>query len=38
MNAAASPVLSAKNLTKRFGGLAAVNEVNLDLWHGRLHA
>jgi branched-chain amino acid transport system ATP-binding protein len=31
-------VLSAKNLTKRFGGLAAVNEVNVDLWPGRLHA
>jgi branched-chain amino acid transport system ATP-binding protein len=38
MNASALSVLSAKNLTKRFGGLAAVNEVSLDLWQGRLHA
>ena len=34
-----SPVLlSARGLTKRFGGLAAVNDVSLDLWQGRLHA
>jgi branched-chain amino acid transport system ATP-binding protein len=38
MTAMPNAVLSAKNLTKRFGGLAAVNEVNIDLWHGRLHA
>jgi branched-chain amino acid transport system ATP-binding protein len=25
-------------LTKRFGGLAAVNEVSIDLWQGRIHA
>jgi len=31
-------LLSARNLTKRFGGLAAVNEVSLDLWLGRIHA
>jgi branched-chain amino acid transport system ATP-binding protein len=31
-------LLSAKNLTKRFGGLAAVNNVSLDLWRGRIHA
>jgi branched-chain amino acid transport system ATP-binding protein len=31
-------LLSANNLTKRFGGLAAVQNVNLDLWKGRLHA
>ncbi|MEJ7931780.1 ABC transporter ATP-binding protein [Ramlibacter sp. AN1015] len=31
-------LLSASNLTKRFGGLAAVNEVSLDLWRGRIHA
>jgi branched-chain amino acid transport system ATP-binding protein len=31
-------LLSAKNLTKRFGGLAAVNEVSVDLWQGRIHA
>ncbi len=38
MSVTSSPVLSAKSLTKRFGGLAAVNEVSLDLWQGRLHA
>src|SRR6185369_12255590 len=32
------PLLSAKRLTKRFGGLAAVNEVSVDLWLGRIHA
>jgi branched-chain amino acid transport system ATP-binding protein len=31
-------LLSANKLTKRFGGLAAVQNVNLDLWKGRLHA
>jgi branched-chain amino acid transport system ATP-binding protein len=31
-------LLSARQLTKRFGGLAAVHNVNLDLWKGRLHA
>jgi branched-chain amino acid transport system ATP-binding protein len=31
-------LLSAKHLTKRFGGLAAVNEVSVDLWRGRIHA
>ena len=31
-------LLSAKNLTKRFGGLAAVNEVSVDLWRDRIHA
>ena len=31
-------LLSAKQLTKRFGGLAAVNEVSVDLWQGRIHA
>jgi branched-chain amino acid transport system ATP-binding protein len=34
----AEPALSAKQLTKRFGGLAAVNDVSLDLWRGRIHA
>jgi branched-chain amino acid transport system ATP-binding protein len=34
----AEAVLQAKNLTKRFGGLAAVNDVSLDLWQGRIHA
>jgi len=33
-----SALLSAKQLTKRFGGLAAVNEVSVDLWQGRIHA
>ena len=31
-------LLSAKNLTKRFGGLAAVNDVSLDLRRSRIHA
>ncbi|MBA3771937.1 MAG: ABC transporter ATP-binding protein [Ramlibacter sp.] len=31
-------LLSAKGLTKRFGGLTAVHEVSLDLWPGRIHA
>ena len=30
--------LSARGLVKRFGGLAAVNEVSLDLHRGRIHA
>ncbi|MBC7380286.1 MAG: ABC transporter ATP-binding protein [Burkholderiaceae bacterium] len=30
-------LLSAKGLTKRFGGLAAVNDVSVDLWRGRIH-
>ena len=31
-------LLSAKNLTKRFGGLAAVNDVSLDLLRNHIHA
>ena len=31
-------VLSARSLTKRFGGLAAVSDVTLDLWRERIHA
>lgn len=31
-------LLSARQLTKRFGGLAAVNNVNVDLWMGHIHA
>ena len=31
-------LLSARNLTKRFGGLAAVNDVSLDLFRGHIHA
>ncbi len=31
-------LLSARNVTKRFGGLAAVNDVSVNLWQGRIHA
>ena len=31
-------LLSAHNLTKRFGGLAAVNDVSIDLYRGQIHA
>jgi branched-chain amino acid transport system ATP-binding protein len=31
-------LLSAKNLVKRFGGLAAVNDVSVDLSRNRIHA
>lgn len=31
-------LLSAKRLTKRFGGLAAVNEVSVDLTRNHIHA
>ena len=31
-------LLAASNLTRRFGGLAAVNQVSVDLWLGRIHA
>ena len=31
-------MLSANRLTRRFGGLAAVNEVSLDLRLGHIHA
>jgi branched-chain amino acid transport system ATP-binding protein len=31
-------LLSAKNLTKHFGGLAAVNNVSIDLYRGQIHA
>ena len=31
-------LLSARQLTKRFDGLTAVNEVSLDLWRDRIHA
>ncbi len=31
-------LLSAKNLTKRFGGLAAVNQVSIDLLRNHIHA
>jgi len=32
------PYLSARELTKRFGGLAAVQQVSLDLQLGQIHA
>ncbi len=31
-------LLRAQKLVKRFGGLAAVDGVSLDLWRGRIHA
>lgn len=31
-------ILSAQNLTKRFGGFLAVNSVNLDIRQGEIHA
>jgi branched-chain amino acid transport system ATP-binding protein len=31
-------LLRASAVTKRFGGLAAVNEVSVELWQGRIHA
>lgn len=31
-------LLSARNITKRFGGLAAVSDVSVDLWRNRIHA
>jgi branched-chain amino acid transport system ATP-binding protein len=34
----ADTLLSARGLTKRFGGLAAVNGITLDLWRNRIHA
>ena len=37
-NEPAELLLSAQRLTKRFGGLAAVHEVSLDLWRDRIHA
>lgn len=34
----AEVLLSARSLTKRFGGLAAVSDVSVDLWRDRIHA
>ena len=31
-------LLSAKALTKRFGGLAAVDNVSIDLYRNHIHA
>ena len=33
-----APILSAQQITKRFGGLAAVNAVSVDLFRDRIHA
>lgn len=33
----AEALLSARQLTKKFGGLAAVNDVSIDLWQDRIH-
>ncbi len=33
----AQVLLSARKLTKKFGGLAAVNDVSIDLWRDRIH-
>ncbi len=38
MSASPQVLLSARGLTKRFGGLAAVNDVSLELWRARIHA
>ena len=32
------PILTVKNVNKRFGGLKALNEVNLDVEEGMVHA
>lgn len=34
----ADALLSARQITKRFGGLTAVNGVSVDLWRGHIHA
>ncbi len=34
----AEVLMSACGLTKRFGGLAAVNDVSVDFWRSRIHA
>jgi branched-chain amino acid transport system ATP-binding protein len=34
----AEVLLSAQKVTKRFGGLAAVTGVSVDLWRGKIHA
>ncbi len=34
---AATPAVSLRNITKRYGRVVACNEVDLDLHHGRIH-
>ena len=34
----AEVLLSAQKVPKRFGGLAAVNGVSVDVWRGKIHA
>jgi branched-chain amino acid transport system ATP-binding protein len=36
--AAAEPVLRGRNLTRRWGGVVAVNDVSIDLHRGEIHA
>ncbi len=38
LSGVAKPLLSARELTKNFGGLAAVHQVSLDLWRDQIHA
>lgn len=38
MSSSPTVLLRARSLTKRFGGLAAVSDVSLDLWRDRIHA
>lgn len=38
MTASTAPLLSAKNVTMRFGGLAACRDVSFDLWPGEMLA
>jgi monosaccharide-transporting ATPase len=33
-----TPTVSVRNMTKRFAGVTALNDVSLDLWPGEVHA
>ena len=35
-NGSDEPILSVRNLVKRFGGLTAVNDVSLDIYPGEI--
>ena len=35
---AIAPLLRLENVTKRFGGLVAVDQINLEIHHGELFA